>query len=59
MEAALGDRIYAVPPEEREMYVAIFDGYTELRPSIELRGYARKSLWDRVSIERPERRTPR
>jgi uncharacterized protein (TIGR03663 family) len=59
MEAALGDRIYAVPPEEREMYVAIFDGYTELRPSIELRGYARKSLWDRVSIERPQRRTPR
>lgn len=53
METALADRIYSGPPEQREMYVAMFDGYTELRPQVELRGYARKSLWDRASIEKP------
>jgi hypothetical protein len=47
MEPALVRRLYEVPPPgQREMYVSIFDRYVELRPQIELRGYAAKSLWD-------------
>ncbi len=47
MEAALLHRIYEVPPPgHREMYVNMFDHYVELRPSVEVRGYAAKSLWD-------------
>ena len=34
-------------PGERELYVPIFDGPVELRPQVEVRGYAAKSLWDR------------
>ncbi len=47
MEPALARRLYEVPPPgQREMYVNIFDRYVELRPQVELRGYAAKSLWD-------------
>jgi hypothetical protein len=28
------------------MYVNMFDRYVELRPSVEVRGYVAKSLWD-------------
>jgi hypothetical protein len=35
-------------PGERELYVPIFDHRVELRPGVEVRGYAAKSLWDRV-----------
>jgi uncharacterized protein (TIGR03663 family) len=47
MEPALLHRIYEVPPPgHREMYVNLFDRYVELRPSVEVRGYVAKSLWD-------------
>jgi 4-amino-4-deoxy-L-arabinose transferase-like glycosyltransferase len=47
MEPALLHRIYEVPPPgQREMYVNMFDRYVELRPSVEVRGYVAKSLWD-------------
>jgi hypothetical protein len=47
MEPALLHRIYEVPPPgHREMYVNMFDRYVELRPSVEVRGYVAKSLWD-------------
>jgi hypothetical protein len=47
MEPALLHRIYEVPPPgQREMYVNMFDHYVELRPSVEVRGYVAKSLWD-------------
>lgn len=47
MEPALLHRIYEVPPPgQREMYVTLFDRYVELRPSVEVRGYVAKSLWD-------------
>jgi hypothetical protein len=36
-------------PGEREMYVPIFDGPVELRPQVEVRGYAAKTLWDAAS----------
>jgi uncharacterized protein (TIGR03663 family) len=47
MEPALVRRLYDVPPPgQREMYLSIFDHYVELRPQVELRVYAAKSLWD-------------
>jgi uncharacterized protein (TIGR03663 family) len=47
VEAALVRRIYDVPPPgERELFVPIFDGPLELRPGVELRGYAAAGLWD-------------
>ena len=49
MEPALLHRIYEVPPPgQREMYVNMFDRYVELRPRVEVRGYAAKSLWDEL-----------
>ena len=33
-------------PGERELYVPIFDAPVELRPQVEVRGYASKRLWD-------------
>jgi hypothetical protein len=47
MEPALVRRLYDLPPPgERELYVSIFERPVELRPGVELRGYAAKSLWD-------------
>ena len=47
MEPALVRRLYDLPPPgERELYVGIFEKPVELRPQVELRGYAAKSLWD-------------
>jgi predicted membrane-bound mannosyltransferase len=47
MEAALARKLYELPPPgERELYMNIFGRRVELRPGLELRGYAAKSLWD-------------
>jgi hypothetical protein len=47
LEPALIRKLYELPPPgQREMYMSIFDRYVELRPQVELRGYASKSLWD-------------
>jgi uncharacterized protein (TIGR03663 family) len=47
MEPALVHKLYEVPPPgEREMYVRVFDRPLELRPQVEVRGYASKPLWD-------------
>jgi uncharacterized protein (TIGR03663 family) len=47
MEPALARRLYELTPTgEREMYLSMFDRYTELRPQVELRGYVVKSLWE-------------
>jgi uncharacterized protein (TIGR03663 family) len=47
MEAALVRKLYDLPPPgERELYVSIFERPVELRPRVELRGYATKTLWD-------------
>lgn len=49
MEVALAHKLYDLPPPgQREMYVNMFDRYVELRPSVEVRGYIAKSLWDRL-----------
>ncbi len=40
-------KLYEVPPPgQRYLYVPLFDEYTELRPTVEIRGYTRKDLWD-------------
>jgi len=47
MEPALVRRLYDLPPPgERELYVSIFERPVELRPGVELRGYAASGLWD-------------
>ena len=47
MEPALVRKLYDLPPPgERELYVGIFDRVVELRPGLELRGYAAGGLWE-------------
>jgi hypothetical protein len=47
METALARKLYDLPPPgERELYVTIFEQPVELRPRVELRGYATGALWD-------------
>jgi len=47
MEPALARKLYDLPPPgERELYVSVFERPEELRPRVELRGYAAKGLWD-------------
>jgi uncharacterized protein (TIGR03663 family) len=51
MERAVARRLYEWRrPGERELYVPIFDTPLELRPQIEVRGYAAKTLWDRTAV---------
>ncbi len=47
MERALVRKLYDLPPPgERELYVSIFERPVELRPRVELRGYAASRLWE-------------
>jgi uncharacterized protein (TIGR03663 family) len=47
VEKALMRKLYELPPPgEKNLYVPLFDSYTELRPQVELRGYVTKELWD-------------
>ena len=47
VESALIRKLYELPPAgEKNLYVPLFDSYTELRPQVELRGYVTKGLWD-------------
>jgi predicted membrane-bound mannosyltransferase len=47
MEEALVRKLYDLPPPgERELYVGIFERAVELRPRVELRGYAARTLWE-------------
>ncbi|UCE98844.1 MAG: TIGR03663 family protein [Planctomycetota bacterium] len=48
VEQALMRKLYELPPPgEKNLYVPLFESYTELRPQVELRGYVVKDLWDR------------
>ncbi|MFC1724577.1 flippase activity-associated protein Agl23 [candidate division KSB1 bacterium] len=41
-------KLYEMPPPgEKNLYVPLFNSYTELRPMVELRGYVVKELWDK------------
>jgi hypothetical protein len=47
LEPDLVRRLYDVPPPgERELYVGVFERPLELRPGVELRGFASARLWD-------------
>jgi hypothetical protein len=47
MEEALVRKLYDLPPPgERELYVSVFDRPVELRPRVELRAYAARTLWE-------------
>jgi hypothetical protein len=49
MEPALVRKLYELPPPgERELYISIYNRVLQLRPQVELRGYAAKSLWDEL-----------
>jgi uncharacterized protein (TIGR03663 family) len=59
MEPALIRKLYELPPPgQREMYMSIFDRYVELRPQVELRAYASKSLWDEYQRLEPGSAAP-
>ena len=46
MEPALVRKLYDLPPPgERELYVSVFERAVELRPQVEIRGYAANGLW--------------
>ena len=48
LEEALMTRLFELPPPgQRHMYMPLFERRMELRPSVEIRGYIRKDLWDR------------
>ena len=47
MEQALVRKLYDLPPPgERELFMSIFERPVELRPQVELRGYAASRLWE-------------
>jgi predicted membrane-bound mannosyltransferase len=47
MEPELIKKLYQQPPPgQRSLYIPLFDRYMQLRPTVELRGYVKKSLWD-------------
>jgi len=47
VETALMKKLYELPaPGEKNLYVPLFDSYTELRPQVELIGFVTKDLWD-------------
>lgn len=49
VESALLKKLYELPPPgKKNLYVPLFDSYTELRPQVELRGFVTKDLWDRL-----------
>ncbi len=56
MQPALVKALYELPPPgERELYVSIFDQPVELRPRVELRGYAANHLWEEFRRREAER----
>ncbi len=47
VEAAVLEKLYELPPPgEKYLYVPLFESYTEIRPTVEIRGYITKELWD-------------
>lgn len=59
MEASLAVLLYeARPPGQRELYMRVFPKTVYLRPGVEIRGYAAKSLWDRSRAASPRQSSP-
>jgi uncharacterized protein (TIGR03663 family) len=54
VESELLKKMYEVPPPgQRNMYLPLFEKYTELRPFVEIRGYIRKDLFDKYYYNQP------
>lgn len=52
---ALMRKLYELPsPGKKNLYVPLFDSYTELRPQVELLGFVTKELWDRFQQHRAQ-----
>ena len=52
---ALMRKLYELPPPgKRNLYVPLFDSYTELRPQVELLGFVTKDLWDRFQQQQAQ-----
>jgi predicted membrane-bound mannosyltransferase len=46
VQPALVEKLYRLPPPgQRQLYVPLFDDYTELRPKVELVGFVKAELW--------------
>jgi hypothetical protein len=59
LEPALVRKLYDLPPPgERELYVSLFERPVELRPQVELRGYATNGLWEDYLRVEAERKVP-
>jgi uncharacterized protein (TIGR03663 family) len=59
MEPALARKLYDLPPPgERELYVSLFERPVELRPGVELRGYAANGLWEEFRRREAESKAP-
>jgi uncharacterized protein (TIGR03663 family) len=55
MEPALVRKLYDLPPPgERELFVSLFERPVELRPGVELRGYAANRLWEDYLRREPQ-----
>ena len=39
------------PPGQKSLYMPLFDEYTALRPGVELRGYVRKDIRDKLQVD--------
>ena len=47
-------KLYELPPPgQRELYVRLFERPVELRPQVEIRGYAAMSLWEKARSLEP------
>jgi predicted membrane-bound mannosyltransferase len=59
MEEALVRKLYDLPaPGERELYVSVFERPVELRPGVEVRGYATSRLWEDFLRRQGEPKVP-
>jgi len=55
VEQDLTRKLYELPPPgKKNLYVPLFDTYTELRPQVELRGFVTKDLWDSYQQHRTQ-----
>ena len=53
-EDELIEKLYKLPPPgQRPLYLPLFEKMMELRPGIEMRGYARKDVWDQYESQQP------
>ncbi|OHB55597.1 MAG: hypothetical protein A2173_01415 [Planctomycetes bacterium RBG_13_44_8b] len=53
VEKELLTKLYELPPPgKKQLYISLFDTYSEIRPAVELRGYVPKELFDKSIIKK-------